>query len=670
MVTSALPYANGSIHLGHLMEYLFSDIWVRFLKMRGHEAYYFCADDTHGTPVMIRARKENMLPEDLIKKMHAEHVRDFKAFGIEFDNYHSTHSDENQKWSAFVYERLKEKDHLLRRDVEQTFCEHDRVFLPDRLVRGICPRCGAQDQYGDNCEKCNATYETVELKEPRCSICGNPPIRRSTEHIFVKLGDFKDVLLRWIPGALQPEVKNYVTHWIQAGLRDWDISRDGPYFGFPIPGEQNKFFYVWLDAPIGYIASTDNWCKKNRRNVEEFWSDPATEIVHIIGKDIVYFHTLFWPAMLHAAGLNLPSKVHVHGFLRVEGEKMSKSRGTFLNASTYLRFLDPQYLRFYYAAKISAKPDDIDLVFEDFVNRVNAELVNKIVNLYSRNLKFVQSRLASRLTTIHARDLPLLRKATDLADEVASYYEKRDLSAVMLRISQLAEEGNLYLQNTEPWRVLTTNPETASEICTAVANFGLVLAIYLKPVLPALVTSIERIMGVEPLDWSHIPRVVENHTIQPFERLIERMERKQIDELVEASQKEFDSTNQSRPDPVQVDPLSETCSIEDFAKVDLRVAEILEACEVEGADKLLDVKVSLGPLGERRVFAGVREFYPDPAALKGKKVICVANLKPRKMRFGLSEGMLCASSANQDGSHVRVRLIMADPQAEPGDRVS
>ncbi len=669
LVTSALPYANGSIHLGHLVEYLFTDIWVRYLKMRGHDAHYFCADDTHGTPVMIRARQEGIEPEQLIERVSEEHQRDFAAFGIEFDQYHSTHSPENRKWAEFIYQALKDKQHLERRDVEQTYCENDGIFLPDRLVRGTCPRCGAAEQYGDSCEVCSATYETTDLKEPKCSICGTPPVRRSTEHIYVRLADFTDLLRDWTREHLAPEIANSVGSWIKDGLRDWDISRDGPYFGFPIPDEENKYFYVWLDAPIGYIAACDRWCQQNGREVDEFWRDENTEIVHVIGKDIVYFHTLFWPAMLHAAGLNLPSAVHVHGFLRIEGEKMSKSRGTFINAATYLQHLDPQYLRYYYAAKLSAGSDDIDLAFEEFVNRVNAELVNKLANLYSRNLKFIGSRLEGRLGRVSGEGQALVAQAVDAAEEIAAAYERRDLAAAVFKVCQLAEQGNLFLQQAEPWKVAKTEPETARDICTAIANLGLILAIYLKPVLPEMVAKIERMMKVDPLGWQDIDRLVENQEIGEFERLAERIDRKQLDSLVAAAQQEFAGAS-PEPDLPAHTPLADECSIDDFTKVDLRVAQILTANEVEGADKLLALKLDLGPLGERQVFAGIREAYPDSQSLVGKKVICVANLKPRKMRFGLSEGMVCASGGPKEASDRQVRVIGADPEAQPGDRVS
>ena len=666
LVTSALPYANGSIHIGHLVEYLFTDIWVRYLKLRGHDAHYFCADDTHGTPVMIRAMKEGIEPEKLIDRMREEHVRDFTGFGIAFDNYYSTHSPENQKWSEYIYHQLKDKGHLTRRDVEQFFCPEDKLYLPDRLIRGVCPRCGATDQYGDSCEVCHSTYEAHELIDPRCSICGSAPERKTTEHIYVKLSDFTDKLAEWTRGNLQPDVANYVNNWIEGGLHDWDISRDAPYFGFPIPDEQDKFFYVWLDAPIGYIASSDNWCVKVGRSADEFWRDSEAEIYNVIGKDIMYFHTLFWPAMLHAAELNLPRTVHVHGFLNVEGKKMSKSRGTFINARTYLDHLDPQYLRYYYAAKLSNKAEDIDLAFEDFVNRVNAELVNKIVNLFSRALKFVGTRLDGKLGSIAVDGRAMIDEASGASDEIGEAYERRDLAAAVFRIGQLAEAGNQYLQTAEPWKAIKDDPERARDICTAAANLSLVLAVYLKPVLPELVGKVESILGVGDTTWDHLGMRLEGVQINDFERLIERVDRKKLDALIEASKAEHAADAANEEESGDFEPLAAECTIDDFAKVDLRVARVETAEEIEGAKKLLKLTLDLGPLGQRFVFAGIRGSYPDPGWLVGKKVICAANFKPRKMRFGISHGMVCASSYEEE----RVRVILADEQAEPGDRVS
>lgn len=666
LVTSALPYANGSIHLGHLVEYIMTDIWVRYFRLRGWDAHYFCADDTHGTPVMIRAMREGIEPERLIERMHAEHLKDFTDFGIQFDNYYSTHSPENERWAHYIYQRLADGGHLTRRDVEQTYCEHDQLFLPDRLVRGTCPRCGAEDQYGDSCEVCGATYEPTELHDPRCTICGTAPVRRTTEHIYVRLADFTDVLRRWTRDHLQRDVANYVGRWLEEGLRDWDISRDGPYFGFEIPGEDNVFFYVWLDAPIGYIASTENWCAAHGRSVDEFWRDPSTEIYHVIGKDIVYFHTLFWPAMLHAAELNLPRKVHVHGFLLVNGEKMSKSRGTFVNGRTYLDHLDPQYLRYYYAAKISAKSDDIDLVFDDFVNRVNAELVNKIANLYSRTLKFVEGRLDGRLGAVPESAREMVEGAGSAAEEIAEAYERCDLAAVMQRLSQVAEQGNQYLQESAPWKVINEDVEEARDICTAAATLGVRLAVYLKPVLPEMVAKIESILGLEPLTWDDLELSLEGRTVGQFERLVDRLERTQLDALVEASRGEIGAPDTpSQP----VEPLETECTIDDFARIDLRVARVVTASEVEGAQKLLKLELDLGGLGQRTVFAGIRAAYPQPEVLVGRHVICVANLAPRKMRFGVSEGMVCAASSPPEAGEECVRIIEASPDSSPGDRV-
>jgi methionyl-tRNA synthetase len=669
LVTSALPYANGSIHLGHLVEYIMTDIWVRYFRLRGWDAHYFCADDTHGTPVMIRAMREGIEPEALIERMHTEHLRDFTDFGIQFDNYYTTHSPENERWARYIYERLADGGHLTRRDVEQTYCEHDRLFLPDRLVRGTCPRCGALDQYGDSCESCGATYEPTELGDARCTICGSPPVRRTTEHIYVRLSDFTEVLKAWTRDHLQRDVANYVGRWLDEGLRDWDISRDGPYFGFEIPGEENVFFYVWLDAPIGYIASTENWCHANGRSVDEFWRDPDAEIYHVIGKDIVYFHTLFWPAMLHAAGLNLPRRVHVHGFLLINGEKMSKSRGTFINGRTYLDHLDPQYLRFYYAAKTSAKSDDIDLVFKDFVNRVNAELVNKIANLYSRTLKLVGNRLDGRLGTVPAAAREMISAAEAAAEPIAAAYERCDLAEVMLRISQLAEQGNQYLQEAAPWKAIQDDPELARDICTAAATLGARLAVYLKPVLPEMVAKIETTLGVGSLTWDDLGLSLEGRSVGEFERLVDRLDIKRLDGLVEASREEMATSNDAGAPEGPFEPLEEECTIDDFARIDLRVARVVQAETVEGAKKLIKLQLDLGGLGQRTVFAGIRSAYPDPEVLVGRLVICVANLAPRTMRFGVSEGMVCAASRPEGAEDPCIRVIEAAPDSRPGDRV-
>jgi len=667
LVTAALPYANGSIHLGHLVEYIQADIWVRFLKMRGQDAIYVCADDTHGTPIMIKAMQEGIKPEELIEGFHAEHARDFSDFHIEFDIYGSTHCDENRKWSERIYQSALDKGHIERRSVEQNFCPHDELFLPDRFLRGKCPSCGAEDQYGDVCEVCNSTYQSTELIDPKCALCGTTPERRSSEHLFFKLSDFSDFLADWTgtEGHLQPEIHNFVANWLKEGLRDWDITRDGPYFGFEIPGEENKFFYVWLDAPIGYIANNERWCAENGRDVADYWEKPGTKIYHFIGKDIVYFHVLFWPAMLKCADLNLPTMVPVHGFLTVEGTKMSKSRGTFINARTFLEHMDPQALRYYYATKLNSGVDDLDISFTDFVNRVNAELVNKIANLASRSMSFLYKRLDARLGRIPDDARDLIQNAEAAVPKIEAAYEAREFAAAAELINQVAESGNLYLQNAEPWAAVKKDPERARDICTAAVNVAKIISVALKPVLPKLAADVENILQVEPFTWADARADLEDRPIGEFTRLFERIEMSQINKIVEASKTNEESAVKQYD--YEVPAVKDEIVIDDFAKCDLRVAEVLLSEPVPGSDKLIKLQISLGPLGERTVFAGMRKAVDDPAELVGRKLICVANLAPRKMRFGVSEGMIIATTDGKDGN---LNFVSADENTKPGEPVS
>ena len=665
VVTSGLPYANGSIHLGHLVEYLYTDMWVRFLKMTGAEAWYFCADDTHGTPIQIRARKEGVAPEELIRRFHEEHLRDFRAFHVEFDCYHSTHSEENRAWSERIYTAAVDAGHIARRAVEQNYCPHDEMFLPDRFVRGTCPRCGAGDQYGDVCEVCSATYAPTELIEPRCSVCGGPPERRSSEHLFFELGKLTEELRAWTSeeGRLQPEVRNFVRTWIDKGLRDWDISRDGPYFGFAIPGEENKYFYVWLDAPIGYIATCQRWCDENGRDIHEMWKNPETEIYHFIGKDIVYFHTLFWPAMLMDAGLNLPTAVPVHGFLTVEGEKMSKSRGTYVNAATYLEHLDPQYLRYYYATKLSGRVEDLDLSFEDFVNRVNAELVNKIANLASRAMAFVSRRLDGRLGALPEDAGELLAHAERAVEAAHDAYQRRDVAAAVQEAVRLAEAGNLYLQEAAPWAAVKEDPERARAICTAAVNVMKIVGVLVRPVVPRLADDLARMLGCGPFTWDDARADLTHREIGAFQHLATRVDPEKVAAMVEASKVPEEAPAPAAA-PYEVEPLTETCTFDDFVRVDLRVARVLTAETVEAARKLLRLELDLGPLGTRTVFAGIRKAFSDPSTLVGRHVVCAANLAPRQMRFGLSEGMVLAA-----GDGKRIDLLEFPATARPGERI-
>ncbi len=540
LVTAALPYANGSIHLGHLVEYIQTDIFVRFQKMReGVECLYFCADDTHGAPIMIRARNESVAPEKIIEKYHVEHQKDFADFLIEFDNYHSTNSEENRILSEEIFLKLKDGGHIDVRDVEQAYCEHDAMFLPDRFVRGICPKCGAEDQYGDVCEACGSHYSPTDLKEPRCSICGATPVRKESSHYFFKVSDFIDTLKEFMEsGALQDEVKNFLATWMKEGLKDWDISRDGPYFGFKIPGEENKYFYVWLDAPIGYMSATKNWADKNGKDFDALWRRGDAEIHHFIGKDITYFHTLFWIATLKGSGFTLPSKIHVHGFLTVNGEKMSKSKGTFILARDYLNYLNPEYLRYYYASKLKHSVDDLDLSFEDFKLRVNAELVNKVANLGSRTIGMLNKRteLENRLDHVDESGREMIIKMMKEADSIAADYDACDFSLAVKKIIRLADRANVYIDNAKPWE-LKNDPERMREVLMAGIEAFRIITIYLKPVIPEFAAKVERILQVDPFKWSDSRKPLVNHPIGKFERLAERVDQKSIDKLLEDSLK-------------------------------------------------------------------------------------------------------------------------------------
>ena len=666
LVTAALPYANGSIHLGHLVEYIQTDIWVRFQKMRGNDCIYCCADDTHGTPIMIRARNEGVKPEQLIERMHDEHRSDFDAFDVVFDSYYSTHSDENRRFSELIYGRLKEGGHLESREVEQAHCEHDEMFLPDRFIRGTCPKCGVEDQYGDSCESCHATYNTVDLKDARCSICGNSPVRRSSRHFFFKLADFAERLKEWVSGGhVHEQIHNKLMEWFEQGLRDWDISRDAPYFGFLIPGETDKYFYVWLDAPIGYMASTKNYCNLTGRNFEDYWCNPDCEIYHFIGKDITYFHALFWPAMLMGSGFNTPNRLNIHGFLTVNGKKMSKSRGTFVNAATYLKHLDPQYLRYYYACKLGSGPEDIDLSLEDFVNRVNSDLVGKLANLASRSVPMLVKKLDAKMGQLSDEARELLGPVQQAADEVAADYESCNYASAVRRITGLADQVNRYIDQRKPWSVIKEDSGHALETITATLNAVRLLTIYLKPVLPGFAEKIESILQIEPLQWKDSETLLENCGVAPFERLIERVDPKKVEAMIEES-KEDQQQEQGEPaqaSPLDAEPIAEQINFDDFMKVDLRVAQVTKAELVDGADKLLRLELDLG--GESRtVLAGIRQAY-EPEKLIGKKMVMAANLAPRKMKFGVSEGMILA--AGPGGKDVFALTV--DDGAEPGSRV-
>jgi len=670
LVTSALPYANGPIHLGHLVEYIQTDIWVRFQKMQGHECYYVCADDAHGTPIMLRAKQEGIEPEQLIERISQEHQADFSEFLIGFDNYYSTHSEENKTLASDIYTHLRDAGHIHKRPIHQAFDPEANMFLPDRFVKGTCPKCGTDDQYGDNCEACGTTYDATDLKNPVSVISGATPIEKESDHYFFKLADFTDMLNGWInEGHLQDETANKVKEWMQDELREWDISRDAPYWGFEIPDAPGKYFYVWLDAPIGYMASFKNLCQKekgkNDINFDDFWRDDKnTELYHFIGKDIVRFHALFWPAVLTGAGYRTPSNIFVHGFLTVDGQKMSKSRGTFIMARTYLEHLKPEYLRYYFAAKLSSSVDDIDLNLEDFMQRVNSDIVGKVVNIASRCAGFIKKKFDGKLSS----DLPqpeLFNELTSASTKIAELFEGRKYNQAIREIMALADKANQYIDEEEPW-VKIKNEDTTNQvqgICTQGINMFRVLVGYLKPVMPALAEGSEAFLNCESMDWNNIQTPLLNHEINKFKPLMTRVEKDHIDAIVEASKEAMAAHAAPITGPLADDPIADEIEFDDFAKVDLRIARIEKAEHVKGADKLLQLTLDIG--GEsRNVFAGIKSAYA-PEDLEGKLTVMVANLKPRKMRFGMSEGMVLAAGPGGED----LWILNPDDGAQPGMKV-
>ncbi len=667
LVTSALPYANGPIHIGHLVEYIQTDIWVRFQKLRSHECYYLCADDAHGTPIMLRAEQDGVTPEQLIERIWREHHADFTDFLIEFDNYYSTHSPECRHYAELIYQRLNEAGHISRRVITQAFDPEKQMFLPDRFIKGECPRCGTPDQYGDSCENCGATYSPTDLKNPRSVLSGATPITKESLHFFFKLVDFETMLKDWIAsGPIQPQMINKLNEWFTAGLQEWDISRDAPYWGFEIPDAPGKYFYVWLDAPIGYMASFQNFCDRAGLRFDDFWGpDSDAEVHHFIGKDIAYFHILFWPAELTGAGFRKPTAVHCHGFLTVDGQKMSKSRGTFIKARTYLNHLRPEYLRYYFATKLSDGVDDLDLNFEDFLQRVNSDLVGKLVNIASRSAGFITRRFSGQLADRLAEPA-LHAEFVAAADSIAQAYEKREFGRAMREIMALADRANQYIDEKKPW-TLAKQPGAEAEVqavCSLGLNLFRVLTLYLKPVLPGLAAQVEQFLQIPPLRWSDVDHSLLGHAIAEFKPLMQRVEMAQIEAIIEES-KEGAPSGEETPapsGPLIDDPIGPVITIEDFAKVDLRVARIVKAEAVAGADKLLRLELDLG--GEtRQVFAGIKSAYP-PGALQDRLTVLVANLAPRKMRFGVSEGMVLAA-----GGGGGIYLLGPDTGAEPGMRV-
>lgn len=668
LVTCALPYANGSIHLGHMLEHIQADIWVRYQRMRGHQVHFICADDAHGTPIMLKAQQLGITPEEMIAAVSKEHQTDFAGFNISFDNYHSTHSDENRELAELIYGRLKAGDFIKGRTITQLFDPEKSMFLPDRFVKGTCPKCKSPEQYGDNCDSCGATYSPTELIDPKSAVSGATPVMKDSEHFFFDLPQFETWLAGWVrgSGAIQEEMANKMQEWFESGLQQWDITRDAPYFGFEIPGAPGKYFYVWLDAPIGYMASFKNLCnKRGDIDFDSYWKkDSTAELYHFIGKDIAYFHCLFWPSMLEGAGFRKPTKVNVHGYVTVNGAKMSKSKGTFIKASTYLNHLDPECLRYYYAAKLNSRIDDLDLNLDDFVARVNADVVNKLVNLASRNAGFIAKRFDGKLAATCAEP-ELYAEFANASASISEAYEAREFSRAIREIMALADKANRYVDEKAPW-VLAKQEGADAElqaVCSVGINLFRVLMAYLKPVMPLLAERAEAFLG-ETLTWDGVALPLTNHQLTPFKALFSRIEPAKIEAMIEASKEDLAKEQAPKvTGPLADDPISETISYEDFAKLDLRVALIKKAEAVPEADKLLKLQLDLG--GEtRQVFAGIKSAY-NPEDLEGKLTVMVANLAPRKMRFGMSEGMvLAAGPGGKD-------LWILEPQegAQPGMRV-
>ncbi len=677
VVTSALPYANGPIHIGHLVEYLQTDIWVRFQKMCGNECFYFCADDTHGTPIMISARGAGISPEQLIEAMHKEHKADFDSFYIEFDNYYSTHSPENKYFSELIFNRLNKAGSIVIKEVEQTYCENCKMSLPDRFVRGTCPKCKAENQYGDSCEVCSTTYQPADMINPYCSTCGVAPVLKKSDHYFFKLADYEQRLKELIAsGHIQKSVANKLDEWFKSGLKDWDISRDGPYFGFKIPGEENKFFYVWLDAPIGYMASAKNYCDNHNIDFDKVWPSNGSagegsneyELYHFIGKDIMYFHSLFFPAMLMGSGYRTANKLFVHGFLTVNGEKMSKSRGTFIKASTFVKHLSPEYLRYYYGSKLTDSIDDIDLKIEDFINKINSDMVGKFANLASRSGPMLTKKMSGQLGQLDEQGIELIKKLTAAKEQIIDNYENLKYAAAVRTITALADEANRYVEQNQPWATIKTDLEKTRTTLTAVINAVHILTIYLKPILPKYAEKVEIFLNVDKLSFEDVGTVLENHKINKFKRLVERIDEKRVNAMIEESKEgprpAGGQTQSSEPTATEsTEQLKPECTIEDFAKIDLRIAKVIKAEAVEGADKLLRLELDVGG-PTKTVFAGIAKAY-KPEELNGKIVVCLANLKPRKMRFGLSEGMILAAGAGGKD----IFMLSVDSGAQPGEEI-
>ena len=679
LVTSALPYANGSIHLGHMVEHIQTDVWVRFQKLRGHECHYCCADDTHGTPVMLAAQKQGIAPEDMIAKVREEHLADFTGFFIGYDNYYSTHSPENKQFSQDIYRALKANGKIESRVIEQLFDPEKQMFLPDRFVKGECPKCHAQDQYGDNCEVCGTTYSPTELINPYSAVSGAKPELRESEHFFFKLGECADFLKAWTSGNnshdgkphLQPEALNKMKEWLGEGeettLSDWDISRDAPYFGFEIPDAPGKYFYVWLDAPVGYMASFKNLCDRIGVDFDEYFkADSQTEMYHFIGKDILYFHALFWPAMLHFSGHRAPTGVYAHGFLTVDGQKMSKSRGTFITAKSYLeQGLNPEWMRYYIAAKLNSKIEDIDLNLQDFISRVNSDLIGKYVNIAARASGFIAKRFEGRLKDVSGS--ALLAKLAAESETIAEQYENREYARALRDIMALADAVNEYVDANKPWELAKQEgqDERLHEVCSELINAFTMLTAYLAPVLPQTAANAARFLNLDAITWANTRETLGEHAINKYEHLMQRVEQKQVDDLIEANKQSIQTTPAPAAEDSKYEKVAEQASFDDFMKIDMRVAKVLNCEAVEGSTKLLKFDLDFG-FEKRIIFSGIAASYPNPAELNGRMVIAVANFAPRKMaKFGVSEGMIL-SAATAEG---KLKLLDVDAGAQPGDKV-
>ena len=683
LVTSALPYANGNIHLGHMVEHIQTDVWVRFQKMRGHECYYVCADDTHGTPVMLAAQKKGISPEDMIAQVREDHLADFTGFGIGYDNYYTTHSEENRELSSEIYKALKANGKIVSRTIEQLFDPEKQMFLPDRFVKGECPSCHAQDQYGDNCEVCGATYSPTELIKPFSAISGATPVLKESEHYFFRLGECEDYLKQWTEGSttladgrvqshLQPEALNKMNEWIEGGLQDWDISRDAPYFGFEIPDAPGKYFYVWLDAPIGYMASFKNLAARLNIDFNEYFkADSQTELYHFIGKDILYFHALFWPATLQFAGLRAPTAVFAHGFLTVDGQKMSKSRGTFITAKSYLdEGLNPEWMRYYIAAKLNNRIEDIDLNLNDFIARVNSDLVGKYINIASRAAGFVHKRFDGQLSDVASSEL--IQQLQAASAGLAQSYEEREYAKALREVMALTDVVNEYVDANKPWELAKQEGQDArlQQVCSELINAFRILTVYLSPVLPKLSATVAEFLNTPAMVWADASNTLPaGHAINKYTHLMQRIEPEQIDKLIANNKQavaDAKAAEEKASKAADFEPVAETCSFDDFMKVDLRVAKVLNCEKVEGSSKLLKFSLDLG-FEERTIFSGIAASYPEPEKLIGRMVVVVANFAPRKMaKFGMSEGMI-TSAANKD--HSQLFLLDVDTGATPGMKI-